>query len=795
MVIEKLSSIKGVCFVVVTAMLLYFGLRRQLRRWEKATVARQKAEAESKTTEAKFRSYVEHAPIAFFVVNRLGQFVDANPPACQLTGYDNAELLRLNIADLVVEPDRERALREFAELAAGGHLEKEYTLKKRGGATALISLRAVKINDDRFLGFCQDISQLRKNEQTLQASHAQIQYIIDNTWDIIFQIDLQGNYTYANAAAGRATGYPLDELLKMNMWQLSPPDQHALLKNRMQTQIANEALEKTFELEILHRDGHRLWLEITSSRVVNIAGKLTGIQGVAREISGRKQAETQLRKLSLAVEHSPVSIIITDTAGNIEYVNPKFSEVSGYAPAEVCGKNPRLLKGDETRPEEYQRLWHDLTAGQQWRGTFHNRKKSGELYWESASISPITDEVGRITHFLAIKEDITKQKTLEEQVRQMQKMEAFGQLAGGVAHDFNNILAIVQMQASTLRMNPDLSPEIADQASEIETAAQRGANLTRQLLMFSRRQPLKPCDLNLNDILTSITKMLQRILGEDIQMQFKYAPEPLFIHADASMMGQVLMNLAVNSRDALPKGGQLSIETTAVEFDETTVNSSAQSRPGAFACLSVSDTGSGIPPEILPRIFEPFFTTKDIGKGTGLGLATVFGIVQQHQGWINVSSEAGRGTTFRIYLPRLAGPAKPAHAKPSPETICGGHETILLVEDDVPLRRVARIVLTNLGYRVLEAADGTEALRLWQANRHDIRLLVTDLVMPGGMTGKELAEELLKHNPKLKVIYASGYSRGIASKDLHLEEGVNFITKPFSSRNFAQIIRKQLDEK
>jgi CheY-like chemotaxis protein len=285
---------------------------------------------------------------------------------------------------------------------------------------------------------------------------------------------------------------------------------------------------------------------------------------------------------------------------------------------------------------------------------------------------------------------------------------------------------------------------------------------------------------------------LRRTLGENIRIQYKFSMQSLLIHADAGMMDQVLMNLAINSRDAMPNGGQLVIETSAVEFDEMAVSQSPKVRPGSFVCLAVSDTGCGIPPENLQRIFEPFFTTKGIGKGTGLGLATVFGIVQQHQGWVNVYSEVGRGTTFRIYLPRLLKASQPKPEQPALTTL-RGDETILFVEDDAALCASVRKALSQLGYRVLEAINGTEALKLWKHHRQEISLLITDMVMPGGITGRDLGEQLLKDNPNLKVIYTSGYSAEVAGADFPLEEDVNFLTKPFQAARLAKIIRKRLD--
>jgi CheY-like chemotaxis protein len=319
--------------------------------------------------------------------------------------------------------------------------------------------------------------------------------------------------------------------------------------------------------------------------------------------------------------------------------------------------------------------------------------------------------------------------------------------------------------------------------------------LTRQLLLFSRRQRLQPRELDLSDSIANMTKMLRRILGEDIQIQFKYAPQPLFVHADAGMIDQVLMNLTLNSRDAMPEGGHLVIETAAVEMDEMATLQSARGRAGSFVRLSVSDTGTGIAPAIMPRIFEPFFTTKDVGKGTGLGLATVFSIVQQHQGWIDVSSEPGAGTTFDIFLPRLVkATGQTEEVQPTLASAAGGRETILLVEDDDALRASVRRCLGELGYRLLEAATGVAALKIWQNHRQEISLLLSDLVMPGGLTGRELGAKLRQEKANLKIIFVTGYSADIFTGDIALNRRVRFLAKPFAASVLAQTVRACLDE-
>ncbi len=408
--------------------------------------------------------------------------------------------------------------------------------------------------------------------------------------------------------------------------------------------------------------------------------------------------------------------------------------------------------------------------------------------------APVRDKTGKHYGRIWTFRDITEQRKLEGQFRQAQKMEGIGQLAGGAAHDFNNILAVIQMQSDLLKASSGLSAEQSEYAQEIGSTVERATALTRQLLLFSRREVFQPRDLNLSESVANTTKMLRRVLGENVKIQVKLASLAMWIHADAGMMDQVLLNLAVNARDAMPNGGQLVIETSEVELDELAAARRVHARPGSFACLSVSDNGTGIRPEILPKIFEPFFTTKDVGKGTGLGLATVFGIVQQHQGWIDVQSELGKGTTFCVFIPRLAKNGESESLEQKRAGLPGGKETILVVEDEPALRLTVRKTLAQLGYRVLEAPTGVAALEVWKQNMDEIRLLLTDLVMPDRMTGKELAQRILREKPGLKVVYMSGYSADLAGKDFVLTEGSNFLTKPFTSLKLARIIRGRLDE-
>jgi len=392
-----------------------------------------------------------------------------------------------------------------------------------------------------------------------------------------------------------------------------------------------------------------------------------------------------------------------------------------------------------------------------------------------------------------LQHEIEQRKQLEEQFLQAQKMEAVGRLAAGVAHDFNNLLTVIHGNASLLLCEPANEAEIADCSQQIVEAAERAASLTRQLLMFSRKQVIQPARLDLNEVVAHMTKLLQRLIGEDVSLVSKYAPNLPAIQADVGMIEQVLLNLAVNSRDAMPKGGRLTISTGTADLEAEPAGQNAGNPAGLFVRLTATDTGSGIAPENLAHIFEPFFTTKEVGKGTGLGLATVYGIVKQHQGRIAVESTVGKGTTFYIYFPVIAGATAEKPAEPTVADLPHGTETILLVEDELIVRLTVSNMLQRFGYTILPANSGVEALEVWKQHKHRIQLLLTDIVMPDGLTGYELARQLQAEKPQLKIIFTSGYSGDVADKRLTLVEGVNFLQKPYASQKLAETVRKNLD--
>lgn len=507
----------------------------------------------------------------------------------------------------------------------------------------------------------------------------------------------------------------------------------------------------------------------------------------------RREVEDTFRTLYSAIEQSADLVLITDSSGIIEYVNPAFEKLTGYSRAEVIGQTPRILKSGEQGPELYRQLWERIRGGDIYRGVLVNRKKTGESFVVEKTITPIRNAAGRVTHFISNDRDISERRRLEAALFQAQKMDAIGLLAGGVAHDFNNLLLVISSYAEL--MQDSIGPEhrLHRNVQEILSASRRAANLTRQLLAFGRKQPQSLQVLDLNAILRDISRMLPRLIGEDVELNIAPAPDLDQVKLDPVQLEQIVMNLAANARDAMPTGGKLTIATRNVELDDTYVQSHPVVPPGWYVTLEVSDSGQGISPEHLPHIFEPFYTTKEQGKGTGLGLATVYGIVKQSGGFIWVYSEPGLGTTFKIYFPRverckrkaLAGEDNCVTASPH------GSETVLLVEDENAVRNPACEFLRQCGYTVIDARDGLNAVEVADKHPGKIDLMITDVVMPG-MSGGQLAELLAGKYSAMKVLFVSGYSEKVVLRHKILDVQTNFLQKPFTLKALAMKIREVL---
>lgn len=507
------------------------------------------------------------------------------------------------------------------------------------------------------------------------------------------------------------------------------------------------------------------------------------------DITERKQAEGERERLQLAIEQTAEIIMITDPAGYIEYVNPAFETVTGYSREEVLGKTPDLLRSGDQEEDVYQQMWQDLAAGKTWRGHFSNKRKDGSLYIEEACISPISDPQGNITNFVATKHDITHQLALEQQFLQAQKMESIGQLAGGVAHDFNNMLSLIIGRAELgMRKLDPANPEHKT-LSEIHNAANRSAKLTQQLLAFARKQEIAPAILDLNSSVESTLQMLQSLIGENIHLTWLPGSSLWPIKIDPGQLDQILTNLALNAQDAISDVGKITIESSTVSFDQSYCDRHPGFKPGDFTKLAISDNGVGMDSETVKKIFEPFYTTKALGQGTGLGLSTVYGIIKQNNGFINVYSEPGQGTTFSIYFPRFSGDVEETDIRETVAISAGQGQMILLVEDDQVLLQLSKELLHELGYKVLATASPKEALEIAMDVQTKIDLLITDVVMPD-MNGKELAETLQGQLPELKVLFTSGYTANVIASKNVLDDGINFLQKPLSIHTLAKKLQE-----
>ncbi len=634
-------------------------------------------------------------------------------------------------------------------------------------------------------------------EDELRNTQKQFKVFFENSPDAIFVEDLSGRVLDVNASACVLHGLTRDQLIGKNAVEdLVPLGQRAAARQKFAQLRSGEI--SWIEGESFRADGQSVPVEARVTQV-EFNGQPALLFHV-RDISERHAAEIALRSSETLFrsvwENSVDGMRLTDEKGNIVAVNNAFCRLVGLPPEQLEDKPFWVIYSVETDCAKMlaQHRQHFLVGSLEDRREGEFRLHDGRsVFFDTTNF--YVKSGGKPRLLLSLFRDITTNKRLEEQLRQSQKMEAIGQLAGGVAHDFNNILTIILGHATLLTLTP-LDQRSLASATQIKSASERAASLTRQLLAFGRKQIVNPRPIDLNSVVGNLTEMLARLLGEDIILKLNFNPEPATVEADVSMMEQILMNLSVNSRDAMPRGGVLSLGISACEVDVEHTKQFADARPGSFICLAHTDTGAGIPPENVARIFEPFFTTKELGKGTGLGLATVYGIVKQHKGWIEVDSELEKGTTFRIYLPTTTATAA-ANSVPdkAPVRAPDGHETILVVEDERDLREIITRTLIRHGYRVFQAIDGNNALQIWSEYKDNIDLVFTDVIMPGGVNGRELAERLLREKPNLKVIYSTGYSADALGRDFRLDPELNYLQKPYQPDDLARIIRRRLDKK
>ena len=643
------------------------------------------------------------------------------------------------------------------------------------------------------------INRLHRINSTIALKESEKKYrnLVGSLQEGIWVIDIDSLTTFVNPPLANILGYTVEEMVGRHLFSFMDEQYVEIAKQKLKHR--QKGIAEQHEFEFLRKDGTSVNVIMVTQPIKDDNGNYSGAIAGVIDITERKRAEKERERLLTAIEQTDDMVIITAPDGEIQYVNPAFEAVTGYTPADVLGQNLRVLKSGKQDQAFYRDLWKTLASGKAWKGRMVNKRKDGTLYTEESTISPVTDSAGRIVNFVSVKRDITKhlriskeKDGLAEQLQQAQKMESVGRLAGGVAHDFNNMLSIIIGYAELAMEKVEPTEPLYSDLMDILNAAKRSSDITRQLLAFARQQTTTPKILDLNVNIESMLKMLRRLIGEDIDLSWLPGADLWPVKIDPSQVDQILANFCVNARDAMKGVGKLTIETGNTSFDEEYCAYHAGFIPGRFVLLAVSDTGNGMAPEILDKIFEPFFTTKNLHRGTGLGLSTVYGIVKQNNGFINVYSEPEKGTTFKIYLPQYMGQIVEGRRESTEEIPLSQGETILVVEDDASILKLSERMLKKIGYTVLSANSPGKAIELTREHADEINLLLTDVVMPE-MNGRELSEQLKKQCSNLKTLFMSGYTANVIAHRGVLEEGIHFIAKPLSIKELAIKVRETLD--
>ncbi|MBF0487596.1 MAG: PAS domain S-box protein [Nitrospirae bacterium] len=600
-------------------------------------------------------------------------------------------------------------------------------------------------------------------------------------------------FTVWNRQMTGITGYTMGEINRIGWYNgLFPhPQQQQRIRQRMNgVRVGHDLVDETWE--IASKYGEKKLISISTSLIQGDEGTLH-ILALVQDITKKKKAENDLIRASSVIQQSPITVVITDTTGAIEYVNKKFTDVAGYTLDEVMGKNTRILKSGKTPDDVYKKLWNKITTGKQWQGELRNKIKDGTEIWENVRVLPLRDSDGKVTHYVRLSEDITDLRRLESELRQSQKMEAIGQLAGGVAHDFNNILSTIKNYAYILKtsLNKD-EQQLLNFVDCIQSSTDKAAYLTQSLLGFSRKLMVNLRPVNLIAVVSGIRNLFESFVREDINVQFLLSSSEIMVSADSVQIEMVLINLVNNAMDAMPKGGALTIKADITTIDRSFVSRHNYGVVGEYARICISDTGQGMDQATRERIFEPFFTTKEVGKGTGLGLATVYGIVKQHNGYINVYSEVGVGSTFTILMPMVESTEETDKiVKPAP--IRGSGETILLAEDNEEMRNSISTILQRAGYQVIEAVDGIDAIVKFDDNSSEIGIVLLDVVMPRA-NGKAVYEHIKETDSPARIIFLSGYSFEIIKKQDIAEHVGEYVQKPVDPEILLKKIREVIDQ-
>lgn len=749
----------------------------------------------------RLAAMVEESNDAIVGTTMEGTITHWNRAAAQLFGYTRDEAIGKSVG-MLLPMERQTTVPTYIHRMSLGDVirnEKGVSVRKDGSlfdyAITLSYLRDGGGEPNGFVAIVRDVTGSNLTDAQARLVTERLSLAAESAHLGIWDIDLEKNSLNWDKRMYEIFGIRPEEFGgAIEDWEKTlHPDDKPVEISKFQDALAGNG-DYHSEFRIVRPDGQVRRIEAHSIVQRGPDGRPRRMIGVNRDVTERKTVELEMELLQTAIAQTGESLFITDVKGNIQFVNPAFEASTGYSRREVLGKNPRILKSGRHEDAFYLELWRTIASGRIWKGRLVNKCKDGSLLTEDATISPVLGTNGTITHYVAVKRDASEQIRLEAELRQSQKMESVGRLAGGVAHDFNNILTAINGYVGFALSGLAEGDQRRDDLNEVLLASGRATRLTRQLLAFSRKQILNPEVLDINAAVGESVNMLKRLIGEDIKFKTQLAAQPCLCKVDAGQIEQVFLNLAVNARDAMPKGGTLTIET---EIVPTTATFTAR-HPGishrTLVCVTVRDTGCGMNDEVKAHVFEPFFTTKEIGKGTGLGLSMVYGIIKQSGGDIEVESAPSRGTTFRIYFPQviMEHSKKDKDKDKDKDVVSGGNETVLFVEDEDGLRRLGVRAMKAAGYEVLSAADGREALAVIERQGRAVDLLVTDVVMPG-MSGRQLAQAIASKKMVRRTLFISGFTDDAIVQHGVLEPGLAFMYKPFSPDVLLRKMREILD--
>jgi two-component system, cell cycle sensor histidine kinase and response regulator CckA len=757
---------------------------------------RKLAEKALREGEEKYRILVDNLNAGVFAADLSGRFLHANPAVAAMAGYETVEeVMALPTSQLYAHAcDRGQILREIRE--NGSIRNREIRTVRKDGTPYWASLSAVLLNDEAgnpacINGIVENITDRKEAADALRQSEERFRLLFEQCPLGMAMTRLDNRFTMVNPHLCKMIGYTESELTGLTFEDITHPDDIAASVQAAGELASGIRLGYETEKRYIRKDGQTIWINLVVSPVRDKSGKVLHFLSMMQDISEKKRAEAEHLRMVAAIEHAAETIEITDEHGAILYVNPAFEKNIGYSRDEVIGTKSSLLESGQQEAAFHRQVWETISGGRIWSGHLVSKKKNGTLVEEEATISPIKDGSGRIVSYVAVKRDVTHEVLLQKQLLESQKMEAVGTLAGGIAHDFNNLLQVISGYAEMALFDLKQGEAGHSELREIKKAAHTAAELTQGLLTFSRRVESKLRPVSLNKELEQVVKMLERTLPKMIAIRLHLADPLDTVNADPSQLQQVIVNLAVNARDAMPKGGKLVLETQNATLGSEFCKAHLGLQPGRHVLLKVSDTGIGIDQKQRQHIFDPFFTTKEIGKGTGLGLSIAYGIVKNHGGSISCYSALGSGTTFKIYLPAFASGQDP-YPRAETALVAGGTETILLVDDEESVRTLAEAILSMFGYSVLTASNGREGLETFLRERHRIDLVILDIIMPE-MGGMDCLREIKNVAPRTKVLVASGYAA-----DGHIERALEhgahaYVSKPYEAKQLLEHVRKVLN--